>query len=355
MIGLFAWVACQGDGDGALDDALIRVAERGNLVEAVSEAGKIGPLVEVDIKSKVSGEILEVLVDEGQAVQKGGVLLRVDPSEYARDLQLAEVHVRQAELAVRNAEIEVDRKQRAFTARGISELEFDLAVREAESARLSLERAKIERDASRDRLKWTTVASPIDGTVIVRNIDPGEVVTAGMTAMVNGAAQLKIAQLDRLILDLDLNQVDVARVTLGMDATVQLDAFPEAKVMGRVSTIAAAGHRDETRGVDVFAVEVEVDPAQAGVAIKPGMTAEVQIHIATVENVVRVPVEVVFEAEGKNWIYRVVDTEGKPSKEKVEVGVGKRSQTEVELTSGLAEGDRYYAQADVKDLALEFD
>ncbi len=352
---LYACSLFSGGGDGDLDDALVRQVERGELLEEVTESGRIAAQVEVDLKSKVSGEVIEVAVDEGQNVTKGQVLLRIDRQEYQRDLDLTRVQKRQAELSLATADVERRRKEAAHASGGISSLELDLAIREWEQAKLSVERAEIEVGMASDRLAWTEVTSPIDGTIIRREIDPGEVVTAGMSAMVNGVAQLTVAQLDKLEMELDLNQVDVAKVTPGLLATVELDAWPGVDVPGVVATIAASGHRDEERGVDVFTVRVEIDPKAADVVIKPGMTATVKIRVSATPDVLKVPVETVFEDDGKMYIYVIRGDGSDRTKERVEVTVGRRSQTELEIKTGLSDGDSYYAQADIKDMSLEFD
>ena len=120
---------------------------------------------------------------------------------------------------------------------------------------------------------------------------------------------------------------------------------------GTVTRIAASGHTDASRGIDVFTVKVEVDPSTAKVLIKPGMTAEVRIRIGEFPGVLKLPTETVFEEEGKSYVFTVVDEAGKPVKKKTEVVVGHRSDAAVEITSGLNAGDRYYAEPNVKDLS----
>ncbi|MBA2321474.1 MAG: efflux RND transporter periplasmic adaptor subunit [Deltaproteobacteria bacterium] len=347
---------CMGGDDAeALDDALIRPVERGDLIDEVAESGKIAPAFEVDIKAKVSGEVSAVHVQEGQVVKGGEVLLDVADSEYRRQVEMARVQVQEATIQLENAESQERRNAAALASRGISEIEYTLAVQQRDLARVGLKRARLNFAAAEEQLSYTHVTSPIDGTVIRRSIEVGEVVTAGMTAMVNGEAQLTIAQMDRLLLDIDLNQVDVARVAVGQAARILLDAYPGKEITGTVTQIAAAGHLDTTRGIDVFTVRVEVDPSTADVRIKPGMTAEVRVKVGEWPGVVKVPVETVFEADGKSWLYVVKDVDGETVKEKVEVTVGHRSDREVEITGGLGEGDRIYAQADVKDMGARFE
>jgi RND family efflux transporter MFP subunit len=260
--------------------------------------------------------------------------------------------LKQAELERDNAEVEAKRKAQALESRGISEAEYDVAKRQFELARINVDSNRVQLRAAQDRLAYCQIQAPIDGVVITRAVEPGEVVTAGMTATVNGTAQLTIAQMDRLLLEIDLNQVDVAKVAVGQPARILLDAYPGEEVPGSVTRIAAAGHTDASRGIDVFTVKVEVDPAQAKVQIKPGMTAEVRIRIGEYPGVLKLPTETVFEEEGKSYVYIVKEVDGKKTKEKTEVKVGHRSDAAVEITEGLAEGQEFYAEAEVKDLSV---
>ena len=344
-----------GEGDEDLDEALIRPVERGDLVDEVSESGKMAPAFEVDIKAKVSGEVSAVYVQEGQVAHVGDLLLDIADADYRRQVEMARVNVQEAMIELANAESLEQRNAAALASRGISEIEYTLAVQKRDLARVGLRRAKLNLAAAEEQLSYTHVTSPIDGTVIRRNIEVGEVVTAGMTAMVNGEAQLTIAQMDRLLLDIDLNQVDVARVAVGQPSRILLDAYPGEEIAGTVTQIAAAGHLDAARGIDVFSVRVEVDPRASGVEIKPGMTAEVRVKVGEWPGVVKVPVETVFEKDGKSWLYVVKEADGEKTKEKVEVTVGHRSDREIEITAGVGEGDRIYAQADVKDMGARFE
>src|SRR5688500_15853476 len=136
-------LACSlgGGGDEALDENLIRKVERGDLVDEVAESGKIAPAFDVDIKSKVSGEVEAVHVEEGQKVAKGDPLYDIVDTEYARDVALARVGLREAQLHLENAETERVRKEQALGSRGISEAEYDLARRQVALAKVGVDSA----------------------------------------------------------------------------------------------------------------------------------------------------------------------------------------------------------------------
>lgn len=354
---LFVLAACSlgGGGDDKIDDNLIKDVARGDLVDEVSEAGKITPSFDVDIKSKVSGEIRGVYVEEGQVVKKGDLLYDIVDTEYARAVEAQQVALRTAQLQAENAEVDRQRKEQALATRGISAAEYDQAKRQVDLAKVNIQGVRVQLRSSQDQLAYTKITSPIDGVVIARNVEPGEVVTAGVTSLVNGESQLTIAQIDKLTLEIDLNQVDVAKVKVAQEARILLDAYPGKEVPGVVMQIAAAGHTDATRGIDVFTVKVEVDPSKTDVEIKPGMTAEVRIRIGTWPGVVKLPAESVFEEEGKSFVYLVKEEAGKKTKEKTEITIGQRSDREVEVLTGLTDGQKYYAQAEVKDLSAKMD
>jgi macrolide-specific efflux system membrane fusion protein len=343
-------VAC-GDGEGrgeSIDPLLIRTVATGDILEEVVESGKISPAFEVDLKSKVSGEVAEVKVSEGERVGKGQLLMTLVDTEYQRQVAVARTDVDQARLELQNAKSELRRKAKALASRAISESEYDMANRAVKLARVRRERADVNLASAKDQLEHTRIFAPIDGVIIRRNVEPGEMITAGVTATVNGEPQMTVAQLDKLLVALDLNQVDVARVKVGQEAKVKLDAFPDVALVGKVSEIAAAGHADATRGIDVFTVKVEIDPTQAKVEVKPGMTAEVRVQIGSYPGVTKVPVEAVFEEDGISYVTRI--TEGKrgaqqPIPKKTAVKTGHTGGREIEITEGLKPGDKVYAKA----------
>lgn len=354
-------VACNGAGgpggkDDKLEEALIKEVSKGDLVEQIIESGKITAWFEVKIKSRVSGEVKEVLVEEGQAVTKGQLLMVLDDVDYKRQVSSSDIDLREARLRLRNAEIELERNKGAFDARGISKFELDKAQQNLELARVNVDRAAVALDRSRDQVGYTKIYAPMDGRITARNVEPGEVITAGITATVNGEPLLTIAQLDKMRLELSMNQVDVARVKVGQKATVTLDAWRDKPIEGEVSSIAAAAHTDTTKGIEVFTVKIAVDPSQSQLEIKPGMTAEVKIHVGTWPQVVKVPLETVFEEDGKSYIYVVKDDPKKPgakTREKQEITLGHRGTSEVEVAQGLEPGQKIYTKADNKDLEFK--
>jgi RND family efflux transporter MFP subunit len=191
--------------------------------------------------------------------------------------------------------------------------------------------------AARQQLSRTTLKAPLGGTVVQRNVNPGEVVVPGVHATVEGKPLLVVADLGSLLVKADLNQMDVARVTLGQVAEVKLDALPEVRLSGRVTKVAAASTRDAT-GADVFPIEITLDPPPGRPPIRPGMTAEIELVVDRVAQALVVPVEAVTSAPGSGRATVVVVHPG-GRRERRTVEVGRRNDHHTEIRAGLVEGD----------------
>lgn len=326
-------------GSTPIDAALVVNVKRGNLALDILETGKVEAREKVELKSKVAGQATQVLVEEGAQVKKGQLLLVLDPTDYQREVARAEAEVAQARAAVAFAKIVLDRKAAGVAAKVLAVDELDAAKHALTEKEISVRLAHVALGAAQDRLRYTKIASPMDGTVIQRGLEPGEVVTPGVESTFDGKALLTVADLATLVVKIDLNQIDVAKVRLGQTATLTLDAIPGKTYDAKVTKIAPASVRPQGREVDVFPVEAEL--ALVDGLIKPGMTADVRIRIEEKPGVLSLPIEAVVEEKGKSSVSRVVDgPDGKQTTEKVEVEIGARNDREVEVVRGLDEGSR---------------
>ncbi|XXY46430.1 efflux RND transporter periplasmic adaptor subunit [Sorangium sp. So ce269] len=326
-------------GPPPIDPALVITAKRGDLAVEILETGRIEAREQVELKSKVAGQVAQVLADEGARVAKDQLLLVLDPTDYEREVARAEAELAQARTAASYARRVVERRSAGVEASITPSEELDLAKHELAAKSIAIRLAEVSLNAAKDRLRYTKVLSPLDGTVIQRNIEPGEVVTPGVESTFDGKALLTIADLSTLIVKVDLNQIDVAKVVLGQPATLTLDALPGKTYTAKVTKIAPASVKPEDRQVDVFPVEAEL--SQVDELIKPGMTADVRIRLDSKPAVVSLPIEAVSEEGGKPTVTRVVDgPDGKQTTEKVEVALGARNDREVEILNGVPEGSR---------------
>jgi HlyD family secretion protein len=206
---------------------------------------------------------------------------------------------------------------------GADESDIEAAQLQVEQARLSLEQARLQ-------LEQSTLVAPMAGTVTALNVETGEMASAGQAAVV------VVSDLSTLTVDVNLDETDVAQVELGQEVLVSVDAFPEAELSGEVTYIASVAETQS--GVVLYPVTVQLAPTE--VSVRAGMTADVEVIAASREDALIVPLRAVHTEGERAYVYRVVDGQT----ERVEVGLGLTTDTEVEIISSadgasVAEGD----------------
>jgi membrane fusion protein, macrolide-specific efflux system len=346
LAGIVAFRQSRGGDAADLDKSLSAVVKRADLDIVVLETGRVEPRLQTQVKSKVGGQVTDVRVEEGEKVKTGQVLLRIDPTDYKRDVARMDAETSQAREALGFAQLQLARSEKAQAGAIAPAAEVDQARHEAAMMRARLKSAEVALDTARDRLRYTEIQAPFDGTIIQRGIQPGEVVVPGVTATVEGKALLVLADISVLLVKIDLNQIDVARVQRGQKAEITLDALPGktfSAVVTRVAPAAAVTARGGGQGhaPDVFPVEAALDASQDLSAIKPGMTADVRILVDRKSKVLVLPIEAVVTEKGKTFVQAMeTSKDGKPSTTRKEIVVGARSDRELEVKSGLAEGAR---------------
>lgn len=321
----------------ASDAALHVTVKPKDLVIEVIDTGKVQPKERIEIKSKIAGQVREVVAVEGARVKKGDLLLRLDPIDYERELARADAEVAQAKNALELAELTLARKQRGLEGRGVAQMDVDLAKNEVKAKAVAVRSAEVTLETARDRLRSTRLTAPIDGTIIELGIQQGEVVTPGVQQTFEGRPLLVLGDLSTLVVRSELNQIDVAKIVLGQEVTLTFDALPGKTHVARVTKVAPAAVKPKGKDLDVFPVEATLVAVDA--AIKPGMTADVRYRIDVKPHVLAVPIEAVVKKDGKSFVTRLTTVEGKEVRSEVEVGLGARSDRELELVSGVAEGD----------------
>ncbi|MEO5720812.1 MAG: efflux RND transporter periplasmic adaptor subunit [Chthoniobacterales bacterium] len=271
-------------------------AVRRTIVQTVSATGKVQPEVEVKISPEVAGEITELPVDDGSAVKKGDLLLKIKPDSYKAllDGQQAAISSAQAmnlqmKAAAAKAEADSKRSQDLYTKKMISESEFvnaqtayEVAKANFDSSVHDIERAEAGSSQARDQLSKTTIYSPIDGMVTVLNSKQGERVVA--TNQFAGTEVMRVADLTQMEAHVDVNENDVVTVKKGDKAIVTIDAYGDRKFTGVVGQIANSGN---TTGAgtqeEVTNFEVKIRLDNTDVRLRPGLscTADIQTNIVT--------------------------------------------------------------------------
>jgi HlyD family secretion protein len=371
--------------------------------EVISASGKLKPEKEVSISSDVSGEIIELTVKEGDKVFQGQLLLRIKPDEYqsmvedadaayntsVANMKTAKSNMDQMQAMFNKAKAEYDRYVVLKQKNAVSATDFENVESQYLSAKAQLESARqnaigsdyaaksadARKRKAYENLRKTSIYSPIDGIVTKLNSQLGERVVG--TAQMMGTVVMKLADLNLMVADIDVNENDIIRIEIGDTADIEVDAFIDKKFQGIVTEIAnsskesASGLSDQ---ITTFSVKIRllessykalIDTNQAvATPFRPGMSAMVDINTNTVSDVIAAPILAVttrdknkqMKAEkkpGKDGMSEN-DDELNKNKEKLEQvvflydnGIAKMIKVEsgiqddnyIQIKSGLKEGD----------------
>jgi HlyD family secretion protein len=277
----------------------------------VTEVGSVEPQVKVDVKSVLSGKVVELLVREGDRVRRGQVMARVEPDvNQARDLAQVKNAVNESNITLREAKAN-HLRDRGLLAQGLlSEkmgLESETKYRTAQATYdAAVEKYRIVQEsgvpialADASTTQRLNVTSPMDGVVIRRGVELGDTVTSGVSSFNAGTVLMTVADIGTMIIKAGINEVDIGKVRLEQPVRITLDAYPKARFAGNIKRIAPAARLEEK--VKVFDVEVAID--RQGAELRTGMTANVDILGEKREKVLTVPVEALFRREEKEVVY----------------------------------------------------
>jgi HlyD family secretion protein len=352
------------------------------IVETVSATGKIQPEIEVKISPEVSGEIILLNVKEGQVVKKGDLLVKINPdlytSSYNRsvsNLSGTKAGLTQSEASFKEAKANYERNKTLYDKGVISKSDWDKAIASFEVAKATrqssyynVQSASASVNEAKDNLGRTTIYSPADGTISVLNVELGERVLG--TQQMAGTELLRVANLNNMEVEVDVNENDIVKIKIGDEANVEVDAYLKKKFKGVVTSISNSASTTLTSDqVTNFKVKVRIlkesyqdllegKPASYS-PFRPGMTATVDIITTTKTNVLAVPISSVVVKSDTAAVkdFKVDDPNEKktaPKSDKkfecvfVKVGdkakiriikTGIQDDTNIEVMSGLKPGD----------------
>jgi HlyD family secretion protein len=263
---------------------MIPVSTR-DIVVSASAAGVIEPVTTVDIKSKASGELMEVRVDVGDVVEPGQLLVKVDPRVTRNALQQAEADLDVAKAQLTNSESQFRRAEDLFKTQSITEQEYETANLQAANARAQLIRAERSLEDAKISYEDTDVRAPAAGVIIQKNVEVGTVVQSATREVGGGAALLQMANLDTVQVRSLVDETDIGKIQPGMDVTITVEAYPNRPFRGRVLKIEPQALVQQN--VTMFPVLVRI--ANENMVLKPGMNAEVEVHVGDRSGVLAVP------------------------------------------------------------------
>jgi len=286
-------------------------AEVADVQVRVTEVGSVEPDVKVDVKSVLSGKVVELLVREGDRVKRGQVLARVEPDvNQARDLSQVKNAVSEAEIALTEAKATYERN-RDLLAQGLlsaqSGLESETRWRQAKATHdAAMDKYRIVEEsgvpiaaASTGPVQRLNVSSPMDGIVIRRPVELGDTVMSGVSSFNAGTVLMTVADVGTMIIKAGINEVDIGKVHLEQPVKVTLDAYPKVRFAGKILRIAPAARLEEK--VKVFDVEIAIE--HQGAELRTGMTANIDILGEKRAKVLTVPVEGIFKKDETEVVY----------------------------------------------------
>jgi HlyD family secretion protein len=262
----------------------VAVARR-DLVVSASAAGAIEPLLTVDVKSKASGEIIEMRVETGDDVRAGQLLARIDPRQPRNQLAQAAANLDVAKAQYENARAQLSRADTLYKSQAITEAEYENANLAFASANAQVVRAQADQELARDRMDDTQVRAPVSGTVIQKSVELGTVISSPSSDVGGGTVLFRMANLDTVQVRTLVDETDVAKVQPGLFATIAVDAYPTRPFQG--SVLKVEPQATVAQNVTMFAVLVRI--GNPGHLLKPGMNTEVEIHVGERRGVLTIP------------------------------------------------------------------
>ena len=283
------------------------------IVETVSATGKIQPEIEVKISSEVSGEIISLNVKEGQVVKKGDLLVKINPDLYTSgynrsvsNLSGTRANLSQADASFKESKSNYDRNKTLFEKGIISKSDWDKATASYEVAKaakqtayFNVQSASATVNEAKDNLGRTTIYAPADGTISMLNVELGERVLG--TQQMTGTEILRVANLNNMEVEVDVNENDIVKIKVGDEANVEVDAYLKKQFKGIVTSISNSASSALTADqVTNFKVKIRIlkesyqdlleGKPEAYSPFRPGMTATVDIITQTKSNVLSVPI-----------------------------------------------------------------
>jgi len=255
-------------------------------ISVVAEAaGSVEPILVVDVKSKASGEIMELRAETGDLVRQGELLVAVDPREPRNQVAQAEADLEVARSQLANAEAQKTRSEAMHRQQLVSQQEYEATTLAYANARAQFVRAERALQTVRDQLDDTNVRAPITGTIIQKNVERGQVITSATREVSGGTVLLRMADLSNVQVRTLVDETDIGKIAPGRTATVTVDAYPNQPFSGEVLKIEPQSVVQQN--VTMFPVLIRI--ANADGRLRPGMNAQVQIQIAERPNVLAIP------------------------------------------------------------------
>ncbi len=297
-------------------EVAVEKTELRDIVETVSASGKIQPEMEVKISPDVSGEIIALYVKEGDKVTKGQLLVKIRPDVYESYLDRATAALNNSKANLANSEARYIQAEQAYQRNSklhkdkvISDADFEqiksnymVSKADVEAARFNIKSAEASVKEAKDNLVKTTIFSPVDGTISKLNVELGERVVG--TTQMTGTEMMRIANLSNMEVNVDVNENDINRLSVGDTANIEVDAFLDTKFKGIITEVANSASVVGTSADQVtnFTVKIRILSESYAHLMKdksmpspfrPGLSATVDIQTNKKTRILTIPIQAV--------------------------------------------------------------
>lgn len=315
--------------------------DRGEVSAHVSANGTLNPVTLVNVGTQVSGTVRRIYADFNQQVKAGQVLAELDPALFQAALAQSSANLANAQAQLRLAEANAARMQTLFDQEYVSRQELDQAqaARAQAAAQVRLARAQMTRDQT--NLGFSIIRSPVDGTVVNRQVDVGQTVAASFQTPTLFQIGKDLTQMQ---IDSNVSEADIGQIEVGQPVSFRVDAFPDTEYRGAVRQVRLNAKTEQ----NVVTYNVVVDVANPELALMPGMTANLRVQVETRPDVLRVPTAALrfrpqtdgtaTEARAPRGAAVHLLVGGKPVRVPVKTGISDKTHTEI-VSGSLKPGD----------------
>jgi HlyD family secretion protein len=262
------------------------MVEKRPLVLTVEAAGVIEPVRTVEIKSKASGEILELGADTGDTVKSGALLARIDPRTPRNRLDQAAAQLNAAQARSTNARSQLERGNKLLGNAWINQADYDKLVLDAATAASDVVTARIAVDNARIALDDTEVRAPSDGTILYKKVERGQVISSPTMDVGGGTLLMTMADLSRVQARVRVDETDLGKIAPGMPARITVASFPGKRFSGTIEKIEPQAVVEQN--VTLFPVLISLENEER--LLRPGMNVDVRFEVARRDDVLTVPV-----------------------------------------------------------------
>ena len=307
--------------------------KRGTFVSTVTANGVVVPIDRIELKSKASGLIEELHAEVGDHVKKGDLICRLDQKDElaAVGQAQADYDIAQAELA--NAKLAYERNQQLYAEHLVSDEERDQIDLNLAVAKGKLFQTKTVLERAEERLSESVVRSPIDGIILQKYVEQGQIIASGVSSVSGGTPIVDVADMRNVYIKAGVDEIDIGRIRVGQTGTVVAEAYPNETFTGEIVRIAPEARVEQN--VTLFDIVLEVkNPDEK---LKSGMNTTLQVTLEKKQNVLLIPKMMLLPTTDKHkWMVRVKENGGYQLRE-VEIGLS--NFRDAEVLSGLKEGD----------------